>query len=408
LNLNKTLENMKSLIIKLGKIFSLFRRVGFKTAIEIIYGYIEKYVVSTFFPVSGNVFIVVNGVGDSAHYRAFNQAEELNLHKIKATVVNQNRLFLKSLAKTGQIFIFARTFSTPKLKDFFQELKRRKKVVFFETDDLVFDAEFIQNTDFFQNKMTRLEKMQYYSGSGEEILRDPFVKNCVTSTEYLKNILEKYNKKIFVSQNKISLQEEKLAETIVKEKIKEKDDSIKIGYFSGTASHNKDFATIVPAIEKILKKYSQAKLCLAGHLDIGSELNQFQNQLIFLPFSSRKKYFQNLFQIDINLAPLVLNDPFCESKSEIKFTEAGILGVPTVAVANQTFSQAIADGENGFLAKSEEEWIKKISLLIENETLRREMGEKARAKVLRDFTNSRSHNENYYAYLLSLMKDKSE
>ena len=131
---------MKSLIIKLGKIFSLFRRVGFKTAIEIIYGYIEKYVVSTFFPVSGNVFIVVNGVGDSAHYRAFNQAEELNLHKIKATVVNQNRLFLKSLAKNGQIFIFARTFSTPKLKEFFQELKKRKKVVFFETDDLVFDA----------------------------------------------------------------------------------------------------------------------------------------------------------------------------------------------------------------------------------------------------------------------------
>lgn len=398
---------MKSLAIKLGKIFNLFKSVSFWTALEIIFGYSKKYLMTTFFPTSGKVFIIVNGVGDSAHYRAFNQAEELNFHKIKTTVVNQNCPLLNFLAKSGDIFIFARTFFTPRLKRFFQELKKQNKVVFFETDDLVFDIKYIQDTDLFK-KMTMLEKIQYHSGVGEEILRDSFVKNCVTSTEYLKNILEKYNKKVFVSQNKISFQEEKLAQKIIAEKneIKEKSDFIKIGYFSGTPSHNKDFATIIPTIKNILKKYSQVKLFLVGQLDAGDELNQFKDQLVFLPFSPRKKYFQNLSEVDINLAPLVLNDPFCEAKSEIKFTEAGILGIPTVAIANQTFSQAITDGQNGFLAKNEKEWEEKISFLIENEIFRKNMGKKARVKVLRDFTNSQSHNEIYYAYLSSLIKNE--
>ena len=44
---------------------------------------------------------------------------------------------------------------------------------------------------------------------------------------------------------------------------------------------------------------------------------------------------------------------------------------------------------------------KKLEKLITDESLRKSMGEKAREKTLRDYTNKNSHNEEYYKYLRS-------
>ena len=75
--------------------------------------------------------------------------------------------------------------------------------------------------------------------------------------------------------------------------------------------------------------------------------------------------------------------------------------MPTIASATQTFKETITDGVNGFLADSTAEWIEKIGKLITDENLRKSMGEKAREKSLRDYTNKNSHNEEYYNYLRS-------
>ncbi|HEX7586350.1 MAG TPA: glycosyltransferase, partial [Patescibacteria group bacterium] len=88
-------------------------------------------------------------------------------------------------------------------------------------------------------------------------------------------------------------------------------------------------------------------------------------------------------------------------KSELKFFEAGLLEVPIVAVRNQTFSDAITDGENGFLADHKEEWVAKLSNLIEDHGLRKKIGKKAREKALADYSTRNSHSEEYYNYLIS-------
>jgi glycosyltransferase involved in cell wall biosynthesis len=118
-----------------------------------------------------------------------------------------------------------------------------------------------------------------------------------------------------------------------------------------------------------------------------------------MPFVPRDKYYENIWKVNINLAPLVPGDPFCESKSAIKFTETGILNIPTVAVRNQTFSETISDGVDGFLADTKDEWVEKLGRLIEDAELRKTMGENARKKILSEFTIKDSRTDDYYEYL---------
>lgn len=394
---------MKLILIKIGKAFATIRRDGILVGGKRVWNYLKLFAKTVAGVKPGDVLIITGGVGDSAFYRAFNQAEELSLHGIKTSVMIQDNPFLAKYADKFKIFIFHRTLSTSAVAKLVRKIKEQKKEIIFEADDLVFDARYIKETDLYKSKMTIFEKMQYEKGVGEEILKDEYVEVCTTSTSYLAKILEGYGKKVFISKNKISNYELEVCENILKNIPKVKDGFVRIGYFSGTHSHNKDFASITSALMEVLEKYPKTKLYLAGPLDTDDRLNQFKKRVVILPLVPRDKYYGNVWKADINLYPLVPGDPFCESKSEIRFIEAGILKIPTVAVKNQTYSEAIEDGVNGFLAKNQEEWVEKISRLIDDENLKQEMGEKAREKVLREYTNKNSHNEEYYGYLRSRM-----
>ena len=89
-----------------------------------------------------------------------------------------------------------------------------------------------------------------------------------------------------------------------------------------------------------------------------------------------------LAQLDINLAPLVAGNPFAESKSAIKYMEAALVRCPTIASACAEFKEAICDGEDGFLAHNDKEWLRKLTLLVEDAQFRVEMGKWAYRDVM--------------------------
>jgi O-antigen biosynthesis protein len=388
---------MKTLLVKTGKAINALKQEG------LVRG--GKRVVKSFFAQfgrvrPGDILFVTPGVGDSARYRTHNQKEELELHDFKCSVTIQDNPFLPKYADKFKIFVFHRTLYTPKVENLIDGAKKLGKEIIFETDDLVFDPKYVQDTDHYK-KMNTLERKQYEKGVAEEILKDPYVKTCVTTTAYLAKILDNYGKKVFVSKNKLSLKELEVAEKIVSERrCKEVSNIVRIGYFAGTKGHDQNLATIEDVLVRILEKYPNTKLVLAGPLNVGDRFDELRDRIEKLPFAPWEEHLKNIFNVDINIIPLE-NNPFCESKSELKFFEAGIIGVPSVAVSNQTYREAIDDGEDGFLAGSDEEWFEKLEKLILDENLRHIIGKEAREKSLREYTTKNSHNKEYYDFLRS-------
>jgi hypothetical protein len=92
-----------------------------------------------------------------------------------------------------------------------------------------------------------------------------------------------------------------------------------------------------------------------------------------------------LVQFDINIAPLVADNPFGRSKSEIKYVEAGLVQVPTVATPTESFRFAIRPGENGYLAGDDAEWMEALATLVEQPDQRRALGEGAYQDVIQRY-----------------------
>lgn len=390
---------MKLLLIKIGKAWHTLRREGLirggrrvLTAAAALFRRVPP----------AQILFITGGVGDSARYRTEHVAEELRLHGFTASVTVQDNPFLPSYADRFSIFVFHRVLFTPSVAALIKNIKQQGKEIIFETDDLVYDPAFLRHMDYF-NQMNALEKKLYEHGVGGEILTDPYVKVATTSTAYLAERLRERGKQVFIVRNRMSEEDVKCSEAIL-EGTRKDGSAVRVGYLSGTPSHNKDFATITAALAELLGKHPEMRLVLAGPLDTDDTLTAFANQIERVPFAPRKEYFGTVAGLDINLAPLEIGNPFCESKSELKWFEAGLFAVPTVAAATGTFKGAITEGVDGFTAATSAEWIEKLGQLVADRGLRERMGGEARKTVLAKYATMDVGNEEYYAYLRSKLK----
>jgi hypothetical protein len=154
-----------------------------------------------------------------------------------------------------------------------------------------------------------------------------------------------------------------------------------IAFFSGTGSHNRDFKAIAAPLIRVLETYPQAWLHISGHLELGPEFSSFQTRVRRAPYVSWRELPHLIAQADINLVPLEQDNPFCQAKSENKFVEAALVGVPTIASRVDAYEFAITAGEDGLLAASSQEWENALRALLDDPDRRREIGEAARRTV---------------------------
>jgi glycosyltransferase involved in cell wall biosynthesis len=354
----------------------------------------------------GDILFISNGVGDSARYRTVHVAESLEQAGFRTAVTVQDNPFLSSYVDQFSVFVFHRVLYTETVATLIAKLKAQEKTIIFETDDLVYDHEFIKHMDYYQH-MNAWEKKLYEHGLGGEILNDSYVAVATTTTTFLAEKLRAKGKEVLVVRNKLSKQDLLWATDALAKKDNghklSANHPIRIGYLSGTPSHNKDFATITGALVSILERFLAVRLVLAGPLDTESVLARFADRIERVPFVPRSELFGVIASLDINLAPLEIGNPFCESKSELKWFEAGIVSVPTIASATQTFREAITDGADGYVATTENEWLEKLEHLITDSEARHAMGARAREAVLARYTTEVSDSA-YVEYLHRILQ----
>lgn len=389
---------MKLLLIKAGKAWSVIRREGIVGGGRRVFG--------AFFALfrrvrPGDILFITGGVGDSARYRCHHVAEELGFRGFRTSITVQDNPLLPSYADRFSVFIFHRVLFTPSVAKLVEGIKAAGKEIIFETDDLVYDPAYLEHMDYYR-VMNPLERKLYEHGVGGEILADPYVKVATTTTAFLADKLRERGKQVFIVPNKLSEEDVRITDRIRKkqETRNKAQGKVVMSYFSGSASHNKDFATITEPLLGILGKHPDTVLAVHGPLDLDLRFDAFGDRVRRAPYASRDRHWANVAAADINLAPLEIGNPFCEAKSELKFFEAGILGVPTVASATRTFQEAIHDGKDGFVAATAAEWTAKLEKLILDPVLRQEMGGQAREKILAKYVTAGAKNDPYYQHLV--------
>jgi glycosyltransferase involved in cell wall biosynthesis len=107
-------------------------------------------------------------------------------------------------------------------------------------------------------------------------------------------------------------------------------------------------------------------------------------------------------QMDIGIMPLP-DEEYARGKGGYKLLQYMSAGIPVVASPIGINSEIVRHGQNGFLAKNKEEWIKFISILLEDAELRETLGESGRKDVLQKY--SRTH---CFARLSELIKKETE
>jgi glycosyltransferase involved in cell wall biosynthesis len=109
----------------------------------------------------------------------------------------------------------------------------------------------------------------------------------------------------------------------------------------------------------------------------------------------------DLQSIDIGIMPLP-NDEWTQGKCGFKGLTYMSLAMPTIMSAVGVNNEIIKDGENGFLATTETEWIEKLSLLIDNALLRQKMGLAGRKTVIAKYS-IHAQKENYVRYFREVL-----
>ena len=327
---------------------------------------------------------VENIIPQCTRYRVLNKAEQLRKHGFEVKVTNLSD-FQLSMAQNASHIIIYRSPISPELLRLCHLAKDYGKPVFFDIDDLVFDTVYTDQLSYTQG-LNPVEKGNYDAGVRNY---GYMLENCdgaITSTNQLQEELKKYQSTVLLNRNLASDELISISSQFLKD-YSQVSDVVKIGYFSGSISHNENFELIKPAIKQLLKKYSNVQLHIVGILDIPKDMKPFGNQIVTHDYVDWDKLPALISEVDINLAPLV-DSIFNRAKSEIKWIEAALVKVPTVASKIGAFSDEVVDGGTGLLA-TDDEWFDKLESLVLSLELRQKLAESAYRAVLENCTLSK-------------------
>lgn len=338
-----------------------------------------------------NTVVYVYELPDSStfRYRGYNMCQSLDLSLQWRGVY----FFVAELEKLHEyidnidVVIIVRCRATSKIVEFIDKLKSNNIPILFDVDDMVYDEKYtdtlVEAVSTIQNDFVKKFWGDYIKGIEETM---SLCQGFVTTNQFLADkIAEDTGMKGYVIPNYMNWQQLNSSEFYYKQKKKKKgDESIVIGYFSGSPTHFDDFCQASTALERLLEENQNVKVLLAGHMEMPTNLKKFKKEerVVYIPFQNFVKLQKYVAQVDINIIPLVYSD-FTNCKSELKYFEAAVTGVISCATPTYVYEHCIVDGVNGYLCNSEEEWYDKLNKVIRmSDSERTKIIEKARTDVI--------------------------
>jgi len=295
------------------------------------------------------------------------------------------------LAGADIVVIWRATWSED-LDRIFNTCRNAGIVTIFDVDDLMFRPELARNKlidGIRSQRLSELDVQRFYVRVNQT-MRAADMASCTTAE--LASHLRLFKKPSFVVPNCWDQDCWSRSRLAVRARAQtEGDGLVRIGYASGTRTHQKDFEVVAPAIARVLRAHPQSRLVLfrdpssgegiviADEFDVLADL---QDQIEWRDKVALQDLPGEIARFDINLAPLEIGNPFCEAKSELKYWEAALAGVPTIASPTGPYQRAIEHGRTGFLPTGEEEWVEALGALVTDAALRRRVAHDAYLDVL--------------------------
>jgi glycosyltransferase involved in cell wall biosynthesis len=147
----------------------------------------------------------------------------------------------------------------------------------------------------------------------------------------------------------------------------------------GSHSTFRYLKAILPVLEELGRRFTFRLLIVGGTEPVRLRTVEVENRRWTL-----EREIEDFRSLDIGLYPL-FEDEWARGKSGLKAIQYMAVGIPTVASAVGAVAEIIEDGVTGFLVRSPEEWYARLRALLENPTLRQQMGRAAREVAVRRY-----------------------
>ena len=283
------------------------------------------------------------------------------------------QLFTTSKYDTVYVFLWVTPFGPPLFEWAVSKLAKR---MIYDIDDLV----------FLKHKEAEPWYAYFLKGRQKPIYLMKKADHIITCTPYLDEFARQFNARTTDISSTIN--------TATYQPVNKYTNTQKITLgWSGSHSTIRMLRIIIPVLLE-LKKQVDFTLIVMGSADFeipGLEVEAYAwSEEIEIP---------TLQKIDIGLYPLPLNEEWVKGKSGLKALQYMALGIPTIATNVGCNDRVIENGVSGFLVITEQEWIEKLLLLINDPALRKKIGEAARQRVERYY--SIKANEPVYLSILN-------
>lgn len=333
--------------------------------------------------------LFISGPGrESARYRCDHQREQLELTGTSCDVSYYGDVDPARLVDGYDCFVLYRIPWDRRLARFVDRARRSGRPVLADVDDLVFDPA----RAHLAQAVTRLhdrERRSYERAIAALRQTLVAVDGVVASTESLRREVSAVNHATAASYNAVSQEMVLQAEAAVESRRRRTpNDGITLAYLSGTPTHDRDFLKAADGVLWALKRYPNVRFLVAGFLVLDDRFSDLSDRVTRAEYRPWQRVPQLIADIDVNLAPLEPGNPFTDAKSCVKYLEAALLGVPTIASPTTDFRRVIADGANGLLADTADDWRQALQLVVESEERRTQIGREAWHDVRAHHTTS--------------------